>query len=766
MRYFFSTHAAKMKKKPPVILKRITTSKHKAMEEQLKLRTMLLDSAIDSIILFEPSGRLLYANDVACSCHGYSREEFMKLNLDDLLTPESRAGCEERRKRVQEKGQDIYFVDHLHKNGSVIPFEVHSRVIEYAGEKIIFGIDRDISERQKSESELRLRAQLLDGATDSIILFDFAGSVLYANAAAAELRGYSREELSAMKVRDFIPPHLLEGFEQRNNKLLDEGKNIYETAALHKTGIEIPIEINSRVIEAGGKKVIFSIARDLRERKNVESELQLKAEIIDNVNDAVNLIDFAGNIVFVNAEACRMLGYTFAELTSMNMSQIDTPEYAKGGPSRRNTAAEQNYHSFESVHIRKDGSTIPVEANIRVIDTGGRKLILGVVRNITERKKTEEQRRELEQKAHVAGRLATVGEMAAGIAHEINNPLTGVIGYAQLLMQRGELPEDVMKDLNTIYEGSQRVANIIKRMLSFARQTRPVRNYAFINDIIQNTLELRSYHLKTNNINIHLKLDPSLPVTIADTGQLQQVLLNLIINAEMAIKQARVKGVITIKTAKENEIIKITVADDGPGISRENLNRVFDPFFTTKEVGQGTGLGLSVCHGIITEHNGRIYAESKPGHGATFTIELPIVTESQQLEMDVNPAEVENPISKAKILVVDDEDVIRDLLSRILTGEGHEVDTIDNAADALALIEKRRYSIILLDIKMPGTSGIELYHSIKKLARSLANRIIFITGDVMAQETMEFLTKNNARYLAKPIDPNILKAKINEILVS
>jgi CheY-like chemotaxis protein len=255
-----------------------------------------------------------------------------------------------------------------------------------------------------------------------------------------------------------------------------------------------------------------------------------------------------------------------------------------------------------------------------------------------------------------------------------------------------------------------------------------------------------------------------MPMTIADPGQLQQVFLNLIINAETEMKLAHDRGKLSIKTEKINNILRITFKDTGPGIAKENLETIFDPFFTTREVGQGTGLGLSVCHGIVTEHNGKIWAESELGKGATFIIELPLTTEEKQLELPKPVVEEPKKIAKAKILVVDDEPVIRKFVSQVLGEQGHHVETVDNATDALKMVKSKRYRLILLDIKMPGMSGLELYKQFQKIAPSLTKRVVFITGDVMGKRTVAFLDKTKTPYMMKPFDARQLKAEINRIL--
>ena len=257
-------------------------------------------------------------------------------------------------------------------------------------------------------------------------------------------------------------------------------------------------------------------------------------------------------------------------------------------------------------------------------------LLRRTIRYAIERKQAEERERRLQLQLNLSNRLASLGLMVEGIAHEINNPLTNVIGFAQMLAFE-DIPESIREDIKTINDNAQRVANIIKNLLTFAKQQKLERTYINVNDIIEATLKMRAYPLEDNNITVNTQLDPALPSTMADATLLQQTFLNLVINAETAMKLAHGKGSLLIKTALISDIIQISFTDDGPGIAEANLAHLFDPFFSTRGVGQGTGLGLSVCYGIITEHNGQIYAKSQPSRGSVFTVELPVVAEEKNL---------------------------------------------------------------------------------------------------------------------------------------
>jgi len=242
--------------------------------------------------------------------------------------------------------------------------------------------------------------------------------------------------------------------------------------------------------------------------------------------------------------------------------------------------------------------------------------------DITERKQQAEQ-------LIMADRLASVGEMAAGAAHELNNPLTSVLGFSQLIMERG-VPDDIREDLEIIHNEALRASQVTKNLLTFARKHAPVKQPNQLNDIIEEVLKLRAYEHKLSNIRVKRRLSRTLPEVKADYFQMQQVFLNIVVNAEQVMAQTNNGGTLTITTRKRNGNVIASISDDGPGISREHLGQVFNPFFTTKELGKGTGLGLSICYGIVIEHEGRIHASSEPGKGATFSVELPVNSVTRQ----------------------------------------------------------------------------------------------------------------------------------------
>jgi signal transduction histidine kinase len=246
-----------------------------------------------------------------------------------------------------------------------------------------------------------------------------------------------------------------------------------------------------------------------------------------------------------------------------------------------------------------------------------------IARDITERK-------QMEQRLILSDRLASIGELVSGVAHELNNPLTSIIGFSQLIRD-GNAGNDIEEDLNIVYREAQRAAAIVKNLLTFARKHAPVKQAGQINNVINEVIKIRAYEQKVNNITVNMEFSENLPEIMLDYFQMQQVFMNIIVNAENAMLGAHGKGTLTISTKCIDDIVKVEVSDDGPGIEKKNLDRIFTPFFTTKEIGKGTGLGLSICHGIVKEHGGNIYVESEPGKGCSFIIELPVARISEAI---------------------------------------------------------------------------------------------------------------------------------------
>jgi two-component system NtrC family sensor kinase len=345
-----------------------------------------------------------------------------------------------------------------------------------------------------------------------------------------------------------------------------------------------------------------------------------------------------------------------------------------------------------------------------------------------------------------------MGSLLAGVAHELNNPLAVLIGQAQLL-QRGAQAPSLVQRAEKITVAAERCGRIVKNFLALARQRPPERGNVVLNQVVQDAVELLAYELRTDNVAVSLDLADDLPALWADGHQLHQVLVNIVANAHQAMRHSLTPRHISITTrfALASQRVGLEITDSGPGIPAEIRARIFEPFFTTKPPGQGTGLGLSLCRGIVEEHGGAITVESELGRGTTFRIALPVVPQPAGAG-GPSAAEVTASIGSMAILVIDDERDLAEVLVEELEHDGHRVEVASNGADALSRLERHAFDLVLSDTKMPQMDGMELYREIERRFPALRRRIIFVTGDVLDPDKQRFLEETRAPFLAKPFD--------------
>lgn len=351
-------------------------------------------------------------------------------------------------------------------------------------------------------------------------------------------------------------------------------------------------------------------------------------------------------------------------------------------------------------------------------------------------------------------KLSAIGEFVAGVAHELNNPLTVLIGYTDLL-RRSPLPEAQRDDVAQIAGSAERCHRIVQNLLSFSRQRPPERVPIRLDEVIEGSVRFLQYELRTSNVAVTLELDPALPAVAGDVHQLQQVFLNLFNNARQAIEATGRPGRIRCATSANEGRVLTTVSDDGPGIPAAVLHRIFDPFFTTKPAGKGTGLGLSVSYGIIREHGGEIRAASGGQGGAVFTIDLPAAgpAPAPTPPQEVRPRETQDIPASTRVLIIDDETAILTLARRVLALAGVDAKTVADGEAALAAIGAESFDVVLCDWKMPGLAGRELHARLLQIRPELAGRFVVMSGDLLSDNLQEFARSSGAGLLAKPFTP-------------
>jgi len=375
--------------------------------------------------------------------------------------------------------------------------------------------------------------------------------------------------------------------------------------------------------------------------------------------------------------------------------------------------------------------------------------------------------REMQEQLVQSGKLSAIGQLIAGVAHELNNPLTAVMGYAQLLETTEEVDESIRSDLSKIYMQAQRAAKIVQNLLTFARQHKAERQLVCVNELIERTLEMRIYQLRVENIEVTTKLANQELGTLADPNQLQTVFLNLINNAQDAMTSYRGRGHLTVSSELVDDTISVSFEDDGPGFGSDVHKHLFEPFFTTKEVGKGTGLGLSICFGIVSQMGGRIWAEGTPDQGAKFVVEIPIAR-AEGLDKLEESTSSDRVIPSKRILVIDDETDVAQVLERILRGEGHRVVTAPDGQSAIKHLARARerqqsFDLVISDVKMPGLNGPELYARIREHYGDVASQVIFSTGDTTSPQTRAFLQSVGLPHLEKPFTLEELHAVMLQI---
>ncbi|HLJ22929.1 MAG TPA: ATP-binding protein [Candidatus Acidoferrales bacterium] len=671
------------------------------------------------------------------------------------------------------------------------------------------GVDPARAEVLAARSEPLGKAlrMVLENSAESLILMDRQGTIVEASPNAAALlfpprpgtEKFVLEELFSGVARDAVvewrsrldAPAGGYGPESGREKpsavaALEAALQRGAIVRLHLRG-QIRTEIRGETRGAGsGRPQWLILVEDCgASRAQHETEDRLEAEmagLLDSIESGVLLLDAQGRILKASDRLAAIFGFESRRLLELGTigALIDSVAYHLVRPAE--TAARWREHvrrgdeaSWDEFELLRPSRKI-VERFARPLHKpdGTRLGWLEVYRDITGQ-------RMIQSKLLQTEKMAALGQIVSGIAHELNNPLTSIQGYAQLLLGRGSTA-DRAGDAQRISQEAKRAGRIVKNLLLFARETKPERSAVNLNEVIERTLSLRAYELKLQNIDLELVLDPGLPQTLADAAQLQQVVLNLIVNAEQAIVAGRGEtirnGRILIRTRRlAGDRVAMEIMDDGQGIAPENVARIFDPFFTTKPPGVGTGLGLSIAYGIVQEHGGEVSVESLLGRGTTLTVELPALTASglefvaaqsaaRARTLAVVPRESPERAAApgANILVVEDEPTVAALIADVLTDAGHQVDTLLDSRAALGQIAEKTYSLVICDLKMPYVDGPELYRALVRQENPMQHRVLFVTGDTMGPRTLEFLKSSGLPYLAKPFLVEELKEAVRQAL--
>jgi len=746
----------------------------------------LIDTFEDLLFSVSNDGKILTVNRSFAELLGLSFSEVVGRSLDEFFElPEAsdRAALEQwlprflqRRRwtgivraRVKQTGALRYLDCVLH--AIVRDDVVHG----------ISGFARDVTKERESETRF---TELFQTLREGVYLASADDRITEVNPALAHMLGFdTKEDLLNREIASLYrkPEDRAEeqkqlsdlGFLRAHEVTLKHSKDGRDVVAVHTT---------AAILDPAGKFVRYQgTFVDVTEQREMERRLHREQEfagrLMDSFPDLVIVLDNDARYTFVSPQIYDILGFRPEELIGKKMG-------GRTDPSDRTAMLElfndlifkrlsEGQIEYRTQH--KNGAWRVFRASARPLhdETGAITGVIASARDITEQQR-------LQQQLIQSERLAAMGQMIAGVAHELNNPLTAILGVTELLRDQST-DENTSRQLDLAHTQARRASHIVQSLLVFSRPSTPRSTLLHLPDLIQRTLQLHEHSLRQNHIHVDLAARPDLPTVLGDSNQLTQVFLNLIVNAEQAIHEVRERGTLRIRLGVVGDRVLITFQDDGVGIRRELLPRIFDPFFTTKRPGRGTGLGLSICMAIVREHNGDISAQPLPDGGSVFTVSLPVCTESVALaEPAATPAaaaRVEtpeasgSPLSRKKILVVDDEESILELVTDSLGSRGCLVDRAGSSERALELVDRNPYDVILCDLNLESgsgkvVSGFDLHDRIlERLAARTAPRptFIFMTGDLVDAAVGEQAGREGNHFLQKPFRITELLALLNEL---
>jgi PAS domain S-box-containing protein len=620
----------------------------------------------------------------------------------------------------------------------------------------------DVSALKTAELEQRNTEELIRHVVEnspvpiSMVRMEDA-AIIYESPAMRELFGVL-PETKGTHVRDFAADLA----EQKSlaRKVLREGDiDGYEMLFRKNDGTKFWGEISVRTVEYHGETAAVAAIVDLTERRENEEMIRRILEASPAPITMVGRDD--GRIIYCSPAQLEIFGY---EEFPENMKAFDL--YTDSADRDRFVAELKNsgrVDGFEAQMKRCDGSEFWAAISARALVYRGRDVLVSVTQDMTDQLEVEAEMERQREALHQREKLSALGEVLAGVAHELNNPLSVVVGQALMLKETAEKPKNIER-ARKISEAADRCARIVKTFLAMARQQPAESVPVDVNELVESAIEVTGYSLRSADIDIVLKLAPDLPPVLGDASQLGQVVTNLLVNAQQALEDVRSRRRVEVSTEfdKREGTVDITIRDNGPGIPADLKARIFEPLFTTKGVGSGTGIGLALCNRIVEVHGGKIKLESREGYGARFAIHLPASTLASRAPEEIEESrDADRPL---RTLVIDDEEDVADLLAEILELAGYEVMAAGSGAEALRLIEREDFDVVLSDVRMPHLDGPALYSILRERKPDLADRLAFVTGDTMSPKARRFLESTDRPYIEKPINPKEVRALVLQLL--
>ena len=644
----------------------------------------------------------------------------------------------------------------------------------------VVSVCSDISDLKRREhalvdSEERYRL-LVDMLPDGVLLHDKKAMRFLNTVGRKILEVPDDVAIDNLHYLDFVHDAERDSARLRIREFINEKGDVPLTERRIRTfrGREIFIEIAAVPFRRGASEFGLAVFRDITDRKLTEarlreSEAQVRA-IVEAAADAIVMLDADDRIVDLNPAAEKIFGHRRKAVLGTTMAEtLIAPVHRRSYKRSLRVAARRSAKGWDGRRseieaVRADGTVFPVELTTTPVAVAGRRLFTAFLRDLTEVRQAQVEIERQREALYQNEKLTAFGSLLAGVAHELNNPLSIVVAQA-MLMEETAKDRRAVGRAKEIRSAAERCARIVRTFLSMARQETPEQGAVDLNHLVENGLELLGYTLRTTSIEIVKDLDPALPRIWGDADQLHQVVANLAINAQQAMMDRPQPRRLTVTTWFDtgSGMVNLTFDDTGPGVPPDVRLRVFDPFFTTKPTGIGTGIGLAVCHGVVESHGGSISVEDSPAGGARFVVMLP-PGERSDAAADCVAADRPANSDGQRILVVDDEIDIASALAEILTLDGLSVDVADSGPAALDRIAGSDYDLILTDLRMPSMDGVGLYRKLEEQYPHLCGRVVVVTGDTLHAAATDFLTRTGLPMIEKPFDPLEVSRLVAEVL--
>ena len=761
----------------------------------------LLDAAPDAIVGVGTDGVIVLVNAQAERLFGWPRRELVGQPIEVLVPIAAQDVHSSHRSRYvadpkpRPMGAGMELAARR-KDGSEFPAEISLSAIETDEGVIVSAAIRDVSERRRLAETQALLAAIIQSSHDAIIGKTTDGVIISWNPGAERLYGYRTDEIVGRHVEILLPEDGRD-VEKAILARIAEGERIeqYQAERVRRDGSRVSVVTTmSPISDADGAIVgVASVSRDIGERQRAEARFR---GLLEAAPDAMICVDPAGCIALVNAQAERLFGYTRAELIGHPVEML-VPDRARGIHPRHRTGyfvdpkPRPMGAGMELAGRRKDGGEFPAEISLSALETDEGLLVSAAIRDVTERLeaqaererlKAQAERERLESRLHQAQRLESLGQLAGGVAHDFNNLLAVILNYSSFLAEEinaaaeesgAERWRTAAADLEQIRRAAERAAGLTHQLLAFGRREVVRPRVLNLNDVVRDVEQLLRRSLG-EDVDLATSLEPALRPVLADAGQMEQVLVNVAVNARDAMPaggQLRIEtGNIDIAVGQTiagaqldpGPYVRLCVIDSGTGMDPSVLGRVFEPFFTTKAKGEGSGLGLATVYGIVTQAGGHAALQSEVGAGTTFTAVFPATDEAAGPEGA--PAETLRPRGGETILVVEDEDAMREVTRRILAHNGYTVLTAAGGADAIALVERAEdpIDLVVTDVVMPQMLGKEVVRRLLSVRPGL--RVLYMSGYAQPVLASKGTLEPGVTLLEKPFSEPVLLAKVRDVL--